>query len=240
MSNYGVFAQFYDSLTQNAEYKVRSDYISDFFQCENKKDYKVLDIACGTGTVAKELENKGCCVTGLDLSEDMLTQASAKGLTSLIKCDMRSFDFNESFDCCICTLDSINHLETKKDWEECFESVNKSLKENGLFIFDMNTVYKHSEVLGNNTFIFDRDSLYLVWDNELLDKNKVRIILDFFIKEGEKYGRFTEDFIETAFSIDEVSDMLKDKFDILGVYDDLSRNAPESESERVFFVCKRK
>ena len=63
-------------------------------------------------------------------------------------------------------LDSINHLNNKSDVQSTFENVYNSLKYNGLFIFDANTVYKHNNVLPDNTFVFDEEDYYLVWDNE--------------------------------------------------------------------------
>ena len=242
MSSYGVFAQYYDSLTQNAEYKVRSEFISGFFNSENKRDYHILDIACGTGTVAKYLSDMGYSVSGLDISEEMLSVASSKLCAPLYKSDMRDFDFNKSFDACICTLDSLNHLENTEDWQRCFESVYKSLKKDGLFIFDVNTVYKHNEILADNTFVFDTDECFLCWDNELIESGKVRIILDFFIpidEDRNAYQRFNEDFIEQAFEIEEITAMLEN-FEILGIYDDMSKNAPHDKSERIYFICKRK
>ncbi len=240
MSSYTVFAKFYDRLTQNAEYKAGSEFISGFFNCESRENYKVLDIACGTGTVAKHLCDMGYDVWGLDLSEEMLSVASPKIGAKLYKRDMRFFDFENSFDSCICTLDSLNHLESKEDWRACFSSVYSSLKEGGLFIFDVNTVYKHNEVLADNSFIFDEEDFFLAWDNEPLGDNRVRIMLDFFIFNGVNYDRCSEEFTETAFEIEEIEELFCDKFELLGVYDNLSEEPPRADSERIFFVLKRK
>lgn len=78
MSSYNAFAQFYDYLTENVDYKVRSDYISNFFSAYGNKGKKVLDLACGTGTVTKLLSEKGYDVAGMDISDEMLTVAESK------------------------------------------------------------------------------------------------------------------------------------------------------------------
>ncbi len=238
MSNYGIFAKYYDRLTDNAGYEVRSDYISGFFNAAEPKDYKVLDIACGTGSIAKYLKNKGYCVTGLDSSEEMLAEASLKLGANLIKGDMRSFDFEKSFDACICNLDSLNHLENISEWTDCFKSVHSSLKDGGMFIFDVNTVYKHNEILADNSFIFDEEDFFLAWDNELLENGKVRILLDFFIFNGTNYDRYSEEITETAFTIEEIKDALSEYFDVIGIYDELTQEPPKDNSERLYFVCK--
>lgn len=242
MSNYGIFAQFYDGLTENVDYKVRSDYISDFFhQAQIVPGDDILDLACGTGSITKQLADKGYRMTGLDLSKEMLTFAVNKSPEStFLAGDMTSFDFNEAFDGCVCCLDSINHLTDIDDWKRCFDCVAKSLRKDGLFIFDVNTVYKHQNILGDNAFIFDEEDYFLAWDNELLDGNTVQIYLDFFIKAGEHYERCSESFQELAPESSVITDLLKNQFDIIGIYDDLTLLPEKTDSERLYFVCKRK
>ena len=71
--SYNTFAKFYDTLTENVEYKKRVDYISSFFKRYADKCDTVLDLACGTGSVSKYLSDLGYNVIGLDLSDEMLT-----------------------------------------------------------------------------------------------------------------------------------------------------------------------
>jgi ubiquinone/menaquinone biosynthesis C-methylase UbiE len=239
MSSYNIFAKYYDRLTENADYKVRSDYISGFFN--HGKVENILEIACGTGSFTKELCKKGYNVTACDLSDSMLTIAKSKCPDAkFLKCDMRSFDFEGNFDACICMLDSINHLTDIEDWKRCFDSVWRSVKKDGLFIFDVNTVYKHNIILADNSFIFDEEDFFLAWDNELLDGNIVRIFLDFFIFNGINYDRYSEEFEELALDSEEIKAILIDKFEIIGIYDDLTLNPERQDSERLYFVCKRK
>ena len=238
MSNYGIFARYYDRLTNNAEYEVRSDYISGFFNAENKEEYSVLDLACGTGSIAKCLTEKGYKVTGLDKSEEMLAEASLKIGANLIKGNMTDFNFNNSFDACICTLDSLNHLNSIEEWESCFKCVHSSIKKGGRFIFDVNTVYKHNVILADNSFIFDEEDFFLAWDNELINENSVRILLDFFIYNGKSYDRYSEEILETAFSVETIKKALSPYFEIEGIYDELTKDAVKDDSERIFFVCK--
>lgn len=241
MSNYNTFAQFYDKLTENVEYKVRADYVSDFFSSYEGEVKTVLDLACGTGNISYYLSERGYKITGLDLSEDMLSVASSKNIEGLLllKGDMKNFYLPQKYDCCICLLDSINHLENIQEVEACFECVYKSLNEGGLFIFDVNTINKHKNILAGNTFVFDEDDFYLVWDNEGIDNSKVRILLDLFVYNGMSYDRYSEEFVETAYNIEELKKALIG-FDVLGIYDDLTLNSPTNESERIYFVCKRK
>lgn len=245
MSSYNFFAGLYDALTENVDYKVRSDYISDFFKAENINDGTLLDLACGTGSFSEQFAKMGYNIIGVDLSPQMLTQAQIK--LSKINCDfdlinaqMQDFVSSRPVDGIICCLDSINHLTEINDVQSTFYNAYSSLKDNGLFVFDVNTIYKHQQILSDNTFVFDEDDYYLVWDNESVDDREVRIILDFFVCNGKNYDRYSEEFNERAYSSDEIIAMLKNAgFSTVNVYDELSLKAPRSDSERLYFVCKK-
>lgn len=240
MSSYKKFADFYDTLTENVDYKVRSGYISNFFCQYGNGGNKVLDLACGTGSFSREFIDRGYSVLGVDMSSDMLTVADNKcaGNARFIQCDMTDFELNEKFDYCICMLDSINHLENINDVEKCFKCVYESLNPGGLFIFDVNTVYKHKNILADNTFVFDYDDFFLSWDNEYMGDNVVRILLDMFVFNGVNYDRYSEEFCEKAYTVDELRKVLC-KFEILGIFDELTENEPKPDSERIYFVLRR-
>lgn len=240
MSSYNTFAQFYDFLTENVDYKVRSEYISNFFSEYGNGGKKVLDLACGTGTISKLLCDNGYEVTGMDISEEMLIVAQEKcqNRVRFFKGDISTFSLPEKFDYCVCLLDSLNHLENISAVKSCFECVGNSLNENGLFIFDVNTVYKHRHILGDNTFVFDEEDFFLSWDNEYCGDNRVRILLDFFVFNGRNYDRFSEEFYEKAYELDELKRILN-SFEIIAVYDELTTESPTENSQRVYFVCKK-
>ena len=241
MSSYTYFADVYDSLTENVNYKVRSDYISDFFKSYNINSGLIVDLACGTGSFSKCFDEMGYDVLGVDLSAEMLMHAKNKLPNSnFILSKMEDFCLDEEADGVICCLDSINHLENKNDVQLAFKNVFKSLKSGGLFVFDVNTEYKHNIVLADNVFVFDEDDYYLVWENELLDNNEIRILLDMFIYNGENYDRYSEDFNEKAYSVQKLIDMLKiSGFNNINVYDDLTHDSPKEDSERIYFVTKK-
>lgn len=243
MSSYNYFSNIYDDLTENVDYEVRSDYISGFFnELHVRSGALLLDLACGTGSFSLIMKNKGYSVIGIDASEEMLSVADSKaeGKIPFLKAKMQNFSLSEPADACICCLDSINHLGSLKDVENTFKCVYNSVKENGVFIFDVNTVYKHNKVLADNAFVFDQENYFLSWDNELLDNGTVRIILDIFVKENDSYKRYSEEFTETAYELDVLKSALNPYFDVLGIYDELTKNAPHKRSERVYFVCRRK
>ncbi len=242
MHNYCRFAQFYDALTENVDYKVRSQYLTDLFLHFGGDIRSVLDLACGTGETAKHLAAGGYSVTGLDLSDEMLTIAASKNIpnAAFYQGNMSDFRLPEKCDACVCMLDSLNHLPNIQAVLDCFQCVFNALTPDGLFIFDVNTIYKHQQVLGNNAFVFDEEEYFLAWDNELIDERRVRILLDFFIFNGKSYDRYGEEIIETAYTEEELRSALTPWFTVEAVYDELTDCSPASNSERIFFICKRK
>lgn len=75
----------------------------------------VLDVACGTGDMVQELQKRGCLVTGVDLSEEMLTIAKSKAPTATYMiADAEHLPFeNDCFDAVTCAFGVRNfvHLE---------------------------------------------------------------------------------------------------------------------------------
>lgn len=239
---YGEFAEVYDELTRNVPYDRIADYYADILS-EAAKGRRLLDIGCGTGNLTIRLKKKGFDVVGLDGSADMLSEAMAKNADIMWICqDMTEINMGEEFDAVISTLDSVNHLESKAEIESCFRHVNESLKPGGTFAFDVNTVYKHREILADNTFVYDADGAYCVWLNEFSEEdNGVSIDLDiFFEQEDGSYIRGGESFREIALTIDETREILgKCGFEILKIYDYLSSDQPNEMSEKLLILARK-
>ena len=105
----------------------------------------------------------------------------------------------------------------------------------------MNTVYKHRNILADNTFVFDTDNVFCVWQNTYNDKdNSVDMELDFFIPENDVYIRSSEYIKEYAYTEEQITQMLnKSGFVVLAVYDDLSFDSIKEDSQRLTFVAKK-
>lgn len=244
---YGVFAEFYDELTLNVDYKAKANYLCEIFKKLNHQTGYTLDLACGTGTLTVELKKRGLDVYGVDSSFEMLAEAKQKAsdenLDILFLCQkMQTLDLFGTINTCVCTLDSINHLQGKAQVQKAFDKVSLFMEKDGLFIFDVNTLYKHKEVLGNNTFVYDTDKVYCVWQNTFEDSdNSVTIELDFFIPEGELFFRSSESFKEFAYSLENISEMLDiSGFDVVGIYSDMTFDYPSDDTQRATFVARKR
>ena len=245
MNGYTDFSQYYDFLTFNVDYKERAKYILSIFEGLNHDMGLSFDLACGTGTLTCELKKHGVDIYGIDASSDMLSIANEKAreydLDILFLCQkMQEIDLYGTIDTCICTLDSINHLDKKEDVQKTFEKVSLFMNKGGRFLFDVNTVFKHKNILGNNTFVYDTDEVYCVWQNSLLENNAVKIDLDFFEKDGDAYYRSSEEFCEIAYEKDEIEKMLAGAgFAVEKVFSDMTFDDAKDDDERIVFVARK-
>ncbi len=246
MGKYAVFAQFYDALTANVGYAQRAEYFLSVLQKLGHAPGLALDLACGTGSLTLELFRRGVDIYGVDSSVEMLSEARVKcaeaGADILFLCQkMQALDLYGTVDTVFCSLDSLNHLDGKDEMQQVFGKVSFFMDPGGYFLFDLNTLYKHEKVLGNNTFVYDVGPVYCVWQNRCTPgTGRVEIQLDFFEREGKLYRRSREHFSEFACPVKDVPVMLeKAGFGNIQVYDELAFDPPREDSQRVVFAAQK-
>lgn len=242
---YTAFAQYYDELTQNVRYSERADYIESLLERFDHEPGLTLDLACGTGSLTVELKKRGLDIYGVDGSADMLMQAQSKAVVEgldilFLNQKMQNLDLYGTIDTCICTLDSLNHIIKTEELQKVFDKVSLFMNPAGLFIFDVNTPYKHERILADNVFVYDKRDVFCVWQNTLLENLTIKINLDFFEKQGSLYRRYSESFCERAYTERELRDMLMSSgFEILSIYGELTFEAPGEDSQRNVYVVKK-
>lgn len=237
MKLYAQTARFYDAVmgdrTDMAAY-VRHLIV------HNKPDAKtLLEVACGTGALLKLLA-RFYAVVGLDVSPQMLSLARKKlPHASFFRQDMVSFHLGRKFDVIICVFDSINHVLRFAGWEKVFRRVALHLHEEGLFVFDINTVAKLQRRIRTPSLVHAFGSNTLIMD--VTDEG--RGIANWNIKVFEYKGRnrdrlFEENIKEAAFPVDTIKRALRKHFAEIRVIDPLNPR-PSTKSDRLYFVCKR-
>ena len=244
--SYRDFAQFYDLLTENIDYRSFAEpYLKALSSFNISKGSDLLDLACGSGNFSVVMKACGYNVTGADLSEEMLTAAAAKSdRVRWLRLDMTMLPFDSEFDSVICCLDSINHLEDRDAIKKTFGGVYRSLKKGGIFAADLNTPFKHMEVLADNAFIFDYDGLFCSWQNELDPDSplyRVDMFLDFFKENKDgSYTRYTDSLSEIAPEPEAVIQMLEDSgFAVKTVTDFPSGKKLSPQSEKYMVVAQK-
>ncbi|RIL84160.1 class I SAM-dependent methyltransferase, partial [Staphylococcus cohnii] len=139
MVQYEEMSYYYDQLTLDQPYESWLDIVE--FYAKNKST--ILDIGCGTGSFTSKL-NDFDCITGMDLSVDMLSIAMQKSSeVNWIEGDMTDFDLNQQFDVITIFCDSLNYLTEYEDVLSTFQQVYHHLEPNeGIFMFDVHTEHK--------------------------------------------------------------------------------------------------
>lgn len=207
MSGYGPFSYFYDRLTLNISYKDRAEYFDRLIKLHGGRKNLLLDLACGTGSLSEEFAKMGYDVIATDISQEMLNCALDKkfesGLPIQYLCqDMTELDMFGTIDVTICALDSLNHLSSKEDMQKAINKVSLFCEPGGLFIFDVNTPYKHKNILAENTYVYDLDDVYCVWQNSFAGTpdSRVNITLDIFERDDDgRFTRYGEEFFRNSF-----------------------------------------
>ncbi len=248
MASYGNFAYFYDNLTDNVDYEKRCEYMRGLLAENGIGEGILLDLACGTGTVSLLMSDMGYDVIGVDASEDMLSVAQEKKMESgadvIFLCQrMEELDLFGTINACVSTLDSINHVTDAETVREIFRRVSLFMEDKGIFIFDVNTPYKHKKILGDNTFVYDTDEVYCVWQNST-DENLVTTVnLDIFEKDeedDETYYRYSEEFSERAYDLEDIKCWLESvKFEVVAVYEEMTEESVKEDTQRAVFVARK-
>ena len=242
---YGEFAKIYDELiNEDINYDNMVNKILKVCKENNIEFNNYLDIACGTGNVTVRLAKSFKEVYAVDLSEDMLREAYEKFRKDKIKgriiCqNMASLSLNKKFDLITSVLDSTNYITEEEDLISYLEGVKEHLNDDGIFIFDINSYYKLSEVLGNNIYTYNEEDVFYTWENSFED-NLVSMFLTFFVKKGELYERFEEEHLERAYSEEFIEESLhKCGLKVISKYNGYTEERVHEKSERIMYIVKK-
>jgi SAM-dependent methyltransferase len=243
---YKEFANIYDELIyEDINYDKVSEKIINLCS-ENSVDFEdYLDLACGTGNVAIKVAKYFKNIYAVDLSDEMLNVAFDKFKKNRIKAkvicqNMCELSLNKRFNLITSVLDSTNYITEEEDLINYFSNVYEHLKDNGMFIFDINSYYKLSTVLGNNIYTYSSDEIFYTWENSFED-DILNMFLTFFVKQDNNlYEKFEEEHFEKAYKEDFIEKILtKCKFKIINKFAGYSNDEVNENSERILYVVTK-
>ena len=241
--SYYTIAQFYDDFTSNVDYEKRAAFL-DRRLCRFGSRGIVLDAGCGTGTLLNMLGKAGYDMIGVDDSEQMLDVARKKNPDALLLMqDLCELDLYGTVQGAICMQDTLNHLENVDQFRTALRRISLFMESGSYFIFDMNTEYKHRVLLGENTYVYESDQAYCVWQNELSeDGNTVYENLEVFTDAGNGlYARESETIEEILLDDAAVEKVLSETgFETMEKLDGDSYEELTAESERIVYVVRKK
>jgi SAM-dependent methyltransferase len=237
LTDYDVFARFYDAVMGDRAEHAR--YLRSLIRKHAPHARTVLELACGTGSILKQLWTH-YEVAGLDSSEEMLEIAAEKvpGVP-LFRGDMTSFELGEQFDVVLCVYDSINHLLRFDEWKAVFARAHKHLNEGGVFVFDINTQRRLADFIPMSPLpVWFGDGNLIVIDVTNGGRGVAVWEIRVFEHVGDsRYRLHAEDIREISFAAERIRTALEKLFSRVWIYD-AQRARPTAKSERLHFACR--
>lgn len=241
MSSYERFAHVYDELQVDIPYDKYVEWVLQHAPCNQFPN--LLDIGCGTGVLSLLLARAGYSVSGIDLSENMLSIAAERfadvGLHVPLFCmSMDELEGFEALDVVTIAIDSLNYVVQEKAVYATLERIYDALKDGGQLFFDVHSLYKMNDIFLDSPFTYDDGNISYVWHTEPGDfEHSVIHQMTFFVRDtvSDLYERFDEEHIQRTFPIEQYMTWLRTiGFNHVEVTADFTDDAPEYESERIF------
>ena len=245
MDAYKALAESYDRLTNDVDYAATVDFYEEILRREGVSPRTCVDLACGTGSVTEILARRGYQVTGVDMSEDMLTVAYSKVMDleqpPVFSCQrLERLRLPRAVDMAVCALDSLDYILDPADCAEAIRRAYKVLNPGGIFIFDVNTPEK-LRAMDGQVFLDEDDDVYCVWRGEFDEETNICSYgMDLFQRQGAVWHRSFEEHQEYAYSQAQLTGFLKAAgFTHIEVYADRLFEAPRAGEQRIYFKARK-
>ncbi len=245
MDAYHALAASYDRLTNDVDYRKVVDFYFQLLAREGLRPRTAVDLACGTGSVALLLAERGLKVIAVDMSEEMLTQAweKAQGLKNrpqFVCQRLQKLWLPRGVDLAVCALDSLDYITEPEDCRKAIYRVYRALNPGGCFIFDVNTPEKLRSMDGQ-VFLDEDEDVYCVWRGEFEESTNICSYgMDLFQRQGGVWHRSFEEHREYAYSAAQLTGFLRDAgFTDIGVYGDRILAAPRAGEQRIYMKARK-
>jgi len=243
---YTGFASVYDIFMDDIPYKAWAEDMRDILKEHNIIGGIVAELGCGTGNLTQELVGLGYDMIGIDSSYDMLDIAMSKreekGLDILYLCqDIRSFELYGTCAAIVSRCDTFNYLLEYEDLVNSLKLVNNYLDPKGLFIFDLNSMYKYKQILADNTIAENRENESFIWENYYDEETNLNSYeLSVFVREDDdRYIKYEEQHIQRAYSLYEIKDAIKEAgLELLSVSDADTKKEADEFTQRYLIVAR--
>lgn len=233
---------FYDELMASVPYSDWVDYIEQVMGAYKFAPTDLLDVACGTGTVAIKLAQRGYRVVGTDVSEPMLQVARRKAAQLGLDIpfhqqDAAKLKLPQKFDLAICLYDSFNYILQEKQLLAAFRAVRRALRPGGAFFFDMNSLHSFQAELFTQQSEPGEVPGYR-WTSQFDPLTMLAEVEMYFEPpQGEPFTIYQH---QRAYLVEEIAELLeKAGLEIVQLFDAYSLLPPGRCSERIFYLAQR-
>ena len=245
---YADFAQVYDRLMQDVDYTDWAAYYASLLlKAGIAPGALVTECACGTGSLSLPL-SETYTLTGLDISQEMLSIAAAKlrrhgKNVTLVRQDMQKLTLMKQQDAILATCDGVNYLRDEKSLQRFFTAAFEHLKSDGALCFDVSSVYKLQHILGNNTLTNTQGDVHYIWHNDWDEaKRLLQMELHLYVREAQELYRYlSEHQLQKAWSADELKLQLElAGFSDITIFGDMTFSPPDEQSPRLHIMALKK
>ena len=245
---YDAFATVYDHLMDDVDYDSWAEHYLALIDAKQvDPSYRLVECACGTGNLSIRLAKALPMVAGIDSASAMLRRAEEKARMAgvnlmLARQDMRNLTLSRPVDAVLCTCDGVNYLTQPDDTRRFFFAAYRALKPGGVFCFDVSSVYKLKEVLGNGFQGEERDGVAFLWQNRWDEQASiVQMDVTFFVREeGGLYRRFREVHRQRAHALQELEAWLQQAgFDDIAFFGEFEMRPPREKDRRIHVRARK-
>ncbi|AFZ36192.1 Methyltransferase type 11 [Stanieria cyanosphaera PCC 7437] len=203
----------------------------------------ILDLCCGTGHLARKLQDKGYQVTGIDGSSELLRYARDNAPQSkFIVDDARYFKLPASFNGVISTNYGLNHITKLEELTWVFQNVYTTLLSNGLFVFDLRLDKFYKKDNWNNSLIGNVQDEY-AWALKRIynPEEKIgNIYITIFELTNNNWKRSDLTWSVKGYDLEEVIFALQTVgFKNINYYNQEDISAHTKEANILYFVCHK-
>jgi SAM-dependent methyltransferase len=238
-------APIYDEVMRQVPYRMWVRYLHQLLFIEGAMPRSILDVACGTGTVAIHLARQGYDVAGVDISAEMIEQARAKAeeedlLIDFGAQDAAAMDLGRRFDLAISLFDSLNYITEPAALAQACKCVAAHLCPGGLFIFDLNTEYAFVHRLFDQDNLDSGENVLYVWRSRYNRRARIcTVSMEFRRREADGEEVFRETHVQRAYSDKEMRGMLAAAgFGAVRCYHAYTLLPPGPSTDRVYYVAR--
>ena len=244
---YTAFASVYDRLMADVDYTGWARFYHTLMEQYGVARGRACECACGTGSLTIPLSRMGNQMTGVDLSADMLFEASQKARKSgamipFVKQDMRSLHLHRQMDAVLCTNDGLNYLKDAAELTDFFRAAWVALRPGGGLFMDVSTPYKLENVLGDHFIGDETEDIAYLWQNRY---NRAHAYVDlnlaiFVRQKDETYVRIGESQRQYAHSHQRITELLEAVgYTDVRVFADKKLQAPAAHELRWFIAARK-
>lgn len=242
---YSGLARVYDWLMEAVDYDGWLDYVEAILKRLNVRPSRVFDLACGTGTAAIALAQRGYQVLGVDLSGEMLQAARIKASRQRVKvdfleADLRSFQPRFKGDLALLFQDGLNYLNDEDELFTVFRRVFDSLNPGGALIFDLTYPGFYRQTEGTHVSWAEESRFTLIWETSYSKQEMTwDVLLTVFYREEDNcYRKFQEHHREREFERSRVIDLLRESgFTFKDVFPTFSFDTPGAGDPKLTFAA---